>query len=44
MLALLCLTAITGAAQRHGGKVIEESMKSDILGKEKNYCVYLPKS
>jgi enterochelin esterase-like enzyme len=31
-------------AQRHGGKVIEESMNSEILKREKNYCVYLPKS
>ncbi len=43
-LAIALMIAISGMAQRHGGKVIEESMKSDILKREKNYCVYLPKS
>lgn len=38
------MSAIYVSAQRNGGKVIEESMKSDILDKEKYYCVYLPKS
>ena len=44
MLTLAFITTIGAIAQRHGGKVIEESMKSEILGKEKNFCVYLPKS
>lgn len=44
MLALICLTAISGAAQRNGGRVIEDSLMSDILGKTKKYCIYLPKS
>ncbi|MBQ5663147.1 MAG: esterase family protein, partial [Bacteroidaceae bacterium] len=44
ILALICLTAISGYAQRHGGKVIEDSLNSDILGRNKKFCVYLPKS
>ena len=44
LFALACMIAIGTMAQRHGGKVIEESMNSEILKREKNYCVYLPKS
>ena len=44
MLALVCLTAMSSFAQRHGGKVIEDSLNSDILGRNKKFCVYLPKS
>ncbi len=38
------LIAINVTAQRHGGKVMEDSLNSEILGKNKKYCVYLPKS
>lgn len=44
MLLIACITTISGAAQRNGGKVIEDSLKSNILGKNKKFCVYLPKS
>lgn len=44
MLTLAIITVFSATAQRHGGKVIEDSLNSEILGKNKKFCVYLPKS